>query len=73
MEPGGNTLREMRTLKWWLQKFRGKYLPECEWRMEITDSNRDGMGDIMVTVTYFCMKVTSSTVVKFQGLEVGGR
>lgn len=36
--------------------------------MEITDSNRDGMGDIMVTATYFCMKITSSTVVTFQGL-----
>ena len=27
VEPRGSTLREMRTLKQWLQKFRGKYLP----------------------------------------------
>ena len=27
VEPRGNTVREMRTLKQWLQKFRGKYLP----------------------------------------------
>lgn len=27
----------------------------------------------MVTATYFCMKITSSTVVTFQWLEVGGR